>query len=83
MATLYKTDGTVTEVKPRNDRVFSLEELQGFVGGYIESVYMSGKVAFVDEEGLLKRKPYNFLGSKAVGQHLVGDVIVCDEHEVE
>ena len=36
MAFLLKTDGSVTEVHPEPGRIFSLEQLQKFVGGYIE-----------------------------------------------
>lgn len=36
MALLIATNGTVGEVKPENGTSFSLEELQGFVGGYIQ-----------------------------------------------
>lgn len=33
---LYTTDGGRRKVTPSNGTDFSLEELQGFVGGYIE-----------------------------------------------
>lgn len=37
MATqLYATDGTITELTPPNSVHWTLEELQGMVGGYIE-----------------------------------------------
>ena len=60
MATLIKTDGTVTTVEPRNGKSFCLEELQHAVGGYIEAVYLpDGKVMIVNEEGKLDGLPQN------------------------
>jgi hypothetical protein len=58
MATLYKTDGTVEEVKPKTGKYFSYEELQAFVGKdddkMIEIVPLpSGKSMIVNEEGKL------------------------------
>jgi len=37
MAKLFKTDGTVEDVKPKGKK-FTLAEMQKFVGGYIEAV---------------------------------------------
>ena len=37
-STLYMTDGRTKEVRPSNGVHWTLEELQGFVGGYIEVV---------------------------------------------
>jgi hypothetical protein len=36
MTTLYTPDGRTKEVHPANGKHWTLEELQGFVGGYIE-----------------------------------------------
>ena len=38
MAILIDTDGEEKEVSPKNGDKFSLEELQGFVGGQIQIV---------------------------------------------
>ena len=38
-ATLYKTDGTIETIQPKNGETFSLAELQKYVGGYIEYVH--------------------------------------------
>jgi hypothetical protein len=59
MATLFKTDGTVQEIKPKKGQ-FSLEELQGFVGGYIEGVFITeDTMLFLNEEGKLNGLPFN------------------------
>jgi hypothetical protein len=44
VAYLIKSDGTITEIKPQNGTAFTLPELQGFVGGYIEIIYKVKKL---------------------------------------
>ena len=56
MATLYKTDDTVETVRPANGEDFTLEELQGFIGGYIEKVNLNAKQFILcDEDGKSKQ----------------------------
>ncbi len=47
------------------------------MGGYIEIVPVRGfkGTVYADEEGLLKRKPYNVNASAMAGRDLVGDVL--------
>lgn len=73
-ATLYRTDGTTEQVKS-DGREFSLEELQGFVGGYIELVPRSRPYAYCNEEGLIDGLPSNEQASVRFGIHLVGNVV--------
>lgn len=84
MATIYKTDGSFMETKPRNGRDFSLEELKEVVEGYIEIVYLpKGMMMVVNEEGhLLKLEP-NLLASQLAGQFIVGNVLVCKRGEIK
>lgn len=77
---LISPDGTVKTVRPHNSKEFTLEELQGFVGGYIELVSMKrgngrGRM-YVNEEGKLKGLAWNEEATKiaAVGDY--GDIIV-------
>lgn len=57
----------------RQAKVKSLEDMQAIVGGYIEGVgYESGRL-YVDEEGLLKSKPYNPVASLIAHRPLVGN----------
>lgn len=62
------------------DRDLTLEELQGYVGGYIEVVYVRfnhlDQIMVVDEEGLLKGKKENSLASSIAHQFIVGDVVI-------
>ena len=65
MATYYKTDGSVEEVKPKNGKAFSYQELSDFVklddnNHMVEIVPMpSGKFMVVNEEGKLIGLPKN------------------------
>lgn len=76
MIQLLKTDGTAKELSGP----LGLEQLQELVGGYIEIVFarVARKPAqfVVDEEGLLKDRPYNERASYLAGRPLVGDVVV-------
>jgi len=82
MARLLKADGTEAVVKPTGEK-FSLKELQNLVGGLIEIVHARGQLLIVDEEGLLKQKPYNSAASRFSGIHIVGDAVICESGEVD
>lgn len=95
MATLYKADGTIEEVKPAGGRKkFTLKELQAFVGGDLDTVPMhrlnephTGKMLFFDEEGKLRKKPINRAATSiyqfGYQDPIVGDAILCTTKEVE
>lgn len=90
MATLIKTNGEITEVKPKNNKCFSLEELQEFVDGYIEIFWINDKRWVVNEEGLLDDLPENLMATKMLRevvsyptQVLVGNVLITEEKELE
>lgn len=59
MATLIKTDGTQTVVQPKNGTDFKLEELQTFVGGYIEILHSRSDdtIMVINEEGMIQSLP--------------------------
>ena len=85
MATLYKMDGTVQEVKPAKGKAFTIEEMQKLVGGYVElipSIYRpKGKLVLVDEDGIPRKKGFNIRVSQLLGIALVGDVVICEKKE--
>lgn len=90
MAKLIKTDGTVTEVKPKNGRVFELDELQAFVGGYIQFIFpLPGQIVCLNEEGKIHGLEYNAVATELVahallpGDVIVGNALVMSEGEVE
>lgn len=91
-----KTSGEIIPVSPRDGAHFQLDELQSFVGGYIELAttfrLKSGRkmLMFCNEEGKLKGLPINtdatILYAAFTGiadDPIVGDVLVCREDEVE
>ena len=91
MATLFQPDGTERDVRPANGRDFTLAELQGFVGGYIEVVYsynrrrQRGKILVIDEEGKLKGLPVNARASEIFSspfEVIVGPALLCRDDEV-
>lgn len=84
MAKWIKTSGETIEVQPKNGTDYSLEELQGFVGGYIEIVYLNNdRIMVVNEEGIIENLPFNEKASNIVRQLIAGDVLVCKSDEVK
>jgi len=90
MATLVRSDGTESEVHPKHGKHFVLDELQTFVGGYIEAVTLDReRTMLVNEEGkfIPKLEP----NSKATallaaaggipGDVVVGDVLIIGSDE--
>lgn len=74
----FKEDGTLETLKPK-DKYFTLQELQGAVGGYIElyPCRYENKLIVCDEEGLIKHRPLNTLFANLTSIKLVGDVLLC------
>tara|TARA_Y100000310_G_scaffold318729_1_gene373146 strand:- start:96 stop:350 length:255 start_codon:yes stop_codon:yes gene_type:complete len=84
LATLFKTDNTVEAVKPKQGESFSLKELQGYVGGYIELVKLrDGTNLVVNEEGLMRRLPVNEEASHIANRVIVGDALLVHSGEVD
>jgi len=89
MATIYKTDGTVEEIQPKNRRDFKLNELQEIVDGYIEFIYLKNEmVMVVNEEGKINNLPLNQNATLYVQAHDFADVIggnalVCKQSEIK
>jgi len=77
-ALCFKEDGTLETLKPAN-KYFTLQELQGAVGGYIElyPCRYENKLIVCDEEGLIKHRPLNTLFANLTSIKLVGDVLLC------
>jgi hypothetical protein len=76
---LLRANGTETQVNPTNGTNYTLEELQGFVGGYVEIVRIPypGMIMVVNEEGHLKGLTHNSISSFIAGQPIVGNALVC------
>jgi hypothetical protein len=87
MAKLIKADGTESTVEPRRKKKFTLEELQKFVGGYIEALVIprtpDGDLMIVNEEGKLKHLPVNVAASGLyLRDSIVGDVVILKRREM-
>lgn len=60
MATLYRANGTVEPHRPANGLSYTLKELQGLVGGYIEEIRgPNTSRLIVNEDGKRLNLPYN------------------------
>jgi len=95
---IFRVDGTFEYRRPNGEP--SLEELQKLVGGYIDIINCyteNGEPAhmIVDEEGLLKQKPINMVGTIVYvvmairngftydqWQPIVGDVVLLEGEEL-
>lgn len=88
----------MVEVKPANGKRFTLEELQKFVGGYIEALGLhDGRVMWLNEEGKLDGLPLNAIATDMARRlsflmpddYILGDVLIAtpaesgDEEEEE
>lgn len=82
---LFKTDGTEMNVQPKNERDYSLEELQKYVGGYIEIVHLFDKkrIMVVNEEGAINGMQLNLTASRFAIRPIFGDVLVCSSDRVK
>lgn len=84
-AILFDTKGGAKGVFPANGTDFTLEELQGFVGGYIEIIDITDKVIMVvNEEGKGALEPNGMATvlAKAHGaifphDYIAGDALMC------
>lgn len=89
MAKIYRTNGDVENVEPKNGTDFQLDELSSIVGGYIEVLYLDDKeILICDEEGKLKGYPLNvratdIVRSCGISDYIVGDVLICKTGEVK
>ena len=84
MAYLMRTNGDILKVKPNNRKVFTLKELQYYVGGYVEMVQlMSNRTLVVNEDGMSLLLPENKHASLFTGIEIYGNVIVLNEDETD
>ena len=92
MAIRLHPDGSSLDVFPEDGQRFTLEELQGHVGGYIEPVKTlmeterngyTIQIIYVNEEGLLMGLEHNLQASMIVGKHIVGNALALFQGEQE
>jgi hypothetical protein len=90
-AILYKTTGEKVPVTPQDGKIFSLKELQAFVGGYIQMLPVPGtnRMMVINEEGKLEGLPDNLLATALMqsvlrpGDFIVGDVVTCEFRQLD
>jgi|21_taG_2_1085346.scaffolds.fasta_scaffold152798_2 hypothetical protein len=89
---LLKADGTKVKVLPAKGSTFNLEELQSFVGGYIEPIFMGNTMFITNENGRNLGLPYNdgatkiyrkYYKTNDVNRFLVGDVLLCPSNMMQ
>lgn len=80
-----KTDGQQLPITPQNSKHFTLEELQTYVGGYVEMITLpDGKKMIMNEEGRINNLKINPQASILTsGITIVGDVVICDSKLLE
>lgn len=90
MAKIYRANGEVETVEPKNGTDFQLEELQAVVGGYIECLplYGTNEIMTCNEEGKILGLPLNRKATEIIADNgykdcIVGDVLVCKEEEIK
>jgi len=90
MALLLKTNGEQYDVAPNNGTDFTLEEMQGYVNGLIELIYLSdGRIMIINEEGAIDdvSEP-NELAMELYTENqrmvlpLFGDVLVIEKSQI-
>lgn len=89
MATLIKPDGEISNALPANGATFTLDELQAFVGGYIQIIAVGSAWYVLNEEGKLLGLPANVQATHRAhgflldGDYLCGAVLICDPSEMD
>ena len=79
-AYVYKTNGEIIPVLPLNGSDFSLIELQYFVKGNIELVYLDGSTCMiVNEEGKLLDLDTNVEATKLYALHKGNNDFICGD----
>lgn len=90
MAKLYKDDGTVLEIEPRNGRHFKLEELYEILEcELVQMVFLQdNKIMLIDEEGKLTKSTVNKKATAIFNEILrisydwiAGHAIVCEQNQ--
>ena len=89
MAKIYKTNGEIIDIEPKNGKDFQLKELKDIVGGYIELVTLpNDEFMVVNEEGKIMRLPVNANATeiyhREIGRwnYIVGDCLICKTSQI-
>lgn len=88
---LIKPNGEALKVSPKNGTDYSLEELQDFVGGYIQICRGKDCIFVCNENGKLNRLPANYhatfmaydRNALASGDFFVGNILLTKDERVK
>lgn len=90
MAKLYLVDGTIEDVSPKNGKGFSLEELKGFVKGWVETVRIDkDRIMVINEDGKLDSLDFNVNATAIFRKYygdddfIAGNALVCKITEIK
>lgn len=86
MAQLIRANGDIKEIEPADRNSFTLKEMQEYVGGWIEVIYLaSGEIMVLNEEGKLIELPINEKATELYGSYdvIVGDVMVITKNQIK
>lgn len=83
---VYKANGEISKLVPKNGTDYSLKELQDVVGGCIETVPLRANpklVMVVNDEGRLRNMQPNRAASMYYGGLICGDALVCNREMIK
>lgn len=85
---LVTTAGGMKAITPMNGRHYSLQEMQSYVGGYIETLKVGQKLLVMDEEGKLKGKLPNRIATgwvlqEGINDYICGDVMLIERSHIK
>lgn len=92
MAIRLPAKGCYWDCQPKNGKVFTLEELQQIVGGYIEILFFKdGRMMVLNEEGKLEGLPVNMEATRIAHENhliwendcIVGTVLLAEPGEID
>lgn len=91
MGRLFKANGEIIEVQPKEGKAFTLKELQDYVGGLIEVHYLPhhDQTLVCNEEGRLMGLRANpkvswYVMDEPIGWCMIlGDALICETFEIE
>lgn len=91
MATLITASGEQKQIDPANGGRFTLDELNGLVGGDVEILLLANhRLMVLNEDGKgigLPRNPSATVMAVGAGiadeDFIVGDVLICDQSQID
>lgn len=85
---LVTSTGGMKAIMPMNGRDYSLQEMQSYVGGCIETLKVGQKILVMDEEGKLKGKLPNRIATgwvlqEGINDYVCGDVMLIERSHIK